>query len=282
MTAPTLTTAQKDALYDLMTSYFNAAPSTFTYVGAARRESYAHPNKTSADTPTEGCMSSSNNKYFLNCGLLAQMVWMGRKISDFTGNATTPSKTINKEFSWGYYFDFASARIAYGVTKNDGSKYNANTYVNSAGDKVFITFDNAAAMAEELYNKGYEIPYSEADIGDLVFYRSESIVDDDIDQLENANFRYITHAALVCDITADGVPILLECTNAGYSNGVMGRCGVTADEGIKETKMGKFGSLRGANLGFRNVMCARHPVAFGHTGNVPSSFSAYRGVDELD
>lgn len=29
----------------------------------------------------------------------------------------------------------------------------------------------------------------------------------------------------------------------------------------------------------RVVMAARHPVAWGHTGNVPTNFTTYRGAD---
>ena len=153
MSTPTLTTAQKTALHNLMKQYFNNASSTFLYEGTARRESYATPSKTSTDTPLNGCMDSSTNKYFLNCAIFAQMVWMGRNISDFTSNAS-PVNSITKAFDWGYYFDFLSARNAYGKTKSDGDKYSGNTYPNASGTEVFITFDNAAAMAEELYNKG--------------------------------------------------------------------------------------------------------------------------------
>lgn len=283
MSAPTLSTTQKENLYKLMKAYLTAASSTFEYVGAARRESYATVAKTNTSTPLNGCMNSSAGKYFLNCGLFAQMIWMGRNISDFTSHTTAPVKTISKAFTWGYYFDFLPCRNAYGKTNTDtNAKYSGNTYTNAAGKQVFITFDNAASMAQELYEKGYEIPYSEADVGDMVFYRSDSIVDGDTDQLENASFRFITHVGLVYDITADGVPIILECTNA-YSNKVMGKCGISKNDGAQYsvTKPSHpFGNVRGANLGYRNVMCARHPATFGHTGNVPSSFAAYRGADE--
>lgn len=285
MAAPTLTTAQKDALYNLTKQYYTRATGTsncFEYLGKARRESYGYAKKTTtSDTTLNGCMNSSTGKYFLNCGLFAQMIWMGRKLEDFTSNLSTPTKSITKAFSWGYYFDFLPARNAYGQCKSDGSKYSFNTYP-SGSSRPFITFDNAASMAQELYDKGYEIPYGEADIGDLVFYRAESLIDGDTDDLEESSFRNITHVGIVYDLTAAGDPIIAECTNV-YSNDIMGKCGIsTADGAIHNVKgaTSPFGVVRGANLGFRNVMCARHPVAFGHTGNVPASFEPYRQKGE--
>ena len=115
-----------------------------------------------------------------------------------------------------------------------------------------------------------------------LFYRADSLVDGDTDELDNACFRNIDHVGIVYDVTADGTPIILECTNA-YSNGIMGKCGISTASGTQYSIGGAstpFGVVRGAYLGYRNVMCARHPVAFGHTGNVPSSFSKYRGLGE--
>ncbi len=286
MTAPKLTTAQKDALNNLTKKYYTRATSSssncFEYLGKARRESYGYAKKTTtSDTTLNGCMNSGTGKYFLNCGIFVQMIWMGRNLEDFTSNLSTPTKSISTAFSWGYYFDFTSARNAYGVCRNDGSKYSFNTYP-SGTSRPFITFDNAASMAQELYDKGCEIPYGEADVGDLVFYRAESIIDGDTDDLEESSFRNITHVGIVYDLTAAGVPIIAECTNV-YSNHIMGKCGISTAGGAFYGVGGAttpFGVVRGANLGFRNVMCARHPVAFGHTGNVPAAFAPYRQKGE--
>lgn len=279
MSAPTLTTTQKQNLRDLMTEYLTGCTTYLQYRGKARRESYAYTEKIAdSSSSIAGCMDSSTNKYFLNCGLFAQMIWMGRSFSDFKN--TSPKNSITKAFDWGYYFDFLQARYAYGKM-NGSNYYTLNTFDTSTG-KGFITFDNAAAMAEELYEKGYEIPYSESDIGDLVFYRAESITDGDKDATEESSFRNISHVGIVYDKTTEGYPIILECTNV-YSNKVMGKCGSSPNNGVVygTSAVTTFGKIRGANLGFRNVMCARHPAAFGHNSNVPLSFKTYRGTNTL-
>lgn len=274
MSIPSLTTNQKAALKSLMDDYYNAE-SCFEYLGRARRESYATPAAIPRDSSSlNGCMSSEAHKYFLNCGLFAQMIWMGRKIEDFTSHPSTPVRTISKDFSWGYYFHFLSARNAYGALKPDGSYYSQNTYTRSDGGKEFITFDNAASMAQELSVEGYEIPYGEADVGDLVFYRTESLIDGDKDELEEASFRNISHVGVVYKLTADGIPIIMECTTV-YSK-ALGKCGIDKVSGSSVPS--RFGLIRGANLEYRVVMCARHPVAYGHSGNVPSMFYKYRGT----
>lgn len=262
---PTLTETQKNEIKELMTEYFNNK-SKFVYGGNARRQSYAHPNSVSSLTDAiNGCIY--NDKFILNCGVFAQMIWMGRSLSDF--NLSSPSTKINTDFDWGYYFDFNPARRAYGVTRANGEKYTANTYKGEDGQLYFITFDNAAAMAQELYQKGYEIPYSKVDIGDLVFYRSSHISDETKDGLEQSSFRYITHVGIVYNIT-EYSPTILECTDV-YTAG-MGRAGLGDDTSL-------FGNLRAAGQDNRVVMAARHPAAWGKAGNVPNNFEDYRGVD---
>lgn len=261
---PELTTQQKTEIKSLMDSYFSNK-SKFKYDGTYRRESYAYPKKVSNLNDVEGCLYGS--KYLLNCGLLAQMIWMGRDIADFASTATTK---ITKAFDWGYYFNFKSAKKAYGVMKNSSTYYNANTYENDSGDKSFITFDNAAALAQELYALGCEIDYSEADVGDLVFYRSDNISDAEQDGLEQSSFRYITHVSIVYDKTEDGTLTLMESSN-GFTAAI-GKSGLS-DE------VSKYGNVRGAGQEQRVVMCARHPAAYGLGGNVPDKFTTYRGTE---
>ena len=261
---PTLTSAQRNALYDLTMSYVTNT-SLWVYDGSFRRESYAYPNTVSSISSggIKGCVY--NNKYIINCGLFAQMIWMGRSISDFDVNNI--STTINTDFSWGYYFDFYGAQRAYGVVKSDGGYYSGNTYDNDSGGKGFVTFDNAAAMAQELYRKGYEIPYSQVDVGDLVFYRSRNITDGTNNTLEQTSFKYITHVGIVYAINEYG-PMIAESSDF-YTAGV-GRCGVGGNSAL--------GITRAADLDNRVVMAARHPIAWGNGGNVPSNFTAYRGI----
>ena len=260
-----LTNKQKTSLKQLMDDYFNNK-NKFIYDGSFRRESYAYPRavKSLNSEDINGCMYKG--KYILNCGLFAQMIWMGRKISDFS---TSPKISINTAFDWGYYFDFLAARMTYGVIKNSSTYYKGNTYENKNGDRRFITFDNAAAMAQELYSKGCEIPYSEADVGDLIFYRSDNISDGDTDALEQSSFRYITHVGIVYDKSEDGILTIIESSNAFAA--AIGKSGLGEN-------VTKFGNVRGAGQEQRVVMCARHPVAFGLAGNVPKAFERYKGV----
>ena len=261
---PTLTIQQKKEIKDLMQVYFDNK-SLFIYGGDCRRLSYAYPEKIDVKSGSiYGCMDSNSKKYILNCGVFAQMIWMGRTIDDF--KKTKPSSYITTAFDWGYYFDFLSAKVAYGKKRKDGTYYAANTYFNDAGTRRFTTFDNAAAMAQELYRKGFEIPYSSVDIGDMVFYRSSDISDNEKDELEQSSFRYITHVGLVYDITEFG-PTILECTSV-YS-AALGRCGLGPDTTV-------FGNVRGADQENRVIMAARHPAAFGIAGNVPEKFDKYR------
>lgn len=272
---PSLSTAQKAQIRSLVDDYYNSA-SLFYYDGTARRQCYAYT--TSGDISTTNLTNCKNTDgaYYLNCGLFTQMVWMGRNIADFT---TTPSNAITTAFDWGYYFDFLLAQNAFGTTKSSGDYYHGNTY-EANGSTYFISFDNAAAMAAELYYKGYEIPYSKCEIGDLIFYRATSISDESTDELEQTSFRYITHVGIVYDII-DGTPIIAECTSAGtYANGCIGRCGVTTTSYTTSTgaskTLGALGLTRGAGLTNRIVMCARHPAAFDVAGNVPSTFTTYK------
>lgn len=258
-----LTTLQKEQIKSLIDDYLNNK--IFVYDGSFRRESYAYAKSVSTlNGSINGCMYKK--KYILNCGLFAQMIWMGRSIKDFT---TKPTTNITKEFDWGYYFDFIEAKRVYGVMKSSSVYYNGNTYENDSGNRSFITFDNAAAMASELYRKGYEIPYSEADIGDLVFYRSDNISDGDTDGLEQSSFRCITHVGIVYNVTEYG-PTIAECTSA-YAAAI-GKCGLGDD-------VTKFGNVRGAGQQQRVVMTARHPAAYGVKGNVPDRFTIYKGTE---
>lgn len=260
---PQLSQEYKNDIKELMTIYFNNKD-LFVYNGDTRRESYAYPKVRKSGI--EGCLNSAG-EYYLNCGVFAQMIWMGRSIEDFLEEY--PTVEINTFFDWGYYFDFLAAQTSYGVMKSDTKYYNSNTYINDSGVRKFVTYDNAAAMAMELYYKGYEIPYSQVDIGDLVFYRTESEVDGDTDNLEQTSFRNITHVALVYDIDADGIPLIIECSSA-YKTAI-GKASLSP-----EFDLSTFGKVRGAHLTSRVCMAARHPAAWSIEGNTPLYFETYR------
>lgn len=272
---PSLSDEQKIVMKELMDGYY-AASDKFVYDGTARRQCYAYTSSGKITTSSLKNCRNENKKYYLNCGLFAQMVWMGRAISDFKN---TPSTLITKAFGWGYYFDFLMAQNAFGVKKKSGAFYKGNTYEGVNGT-CFVSFDNAAAMAAELYYKGFEIPYSECEIGDLVFYRSDSISDGMNDELEQTSFKHITHIGIVYDIV-NNTPIIIECTSSGtYSNGCIGRCGIVkspfATSSGSEKMLGDLGITRGAGLTNRVVMAARHPAAFGLEENVPIRFEVYK------
>lgn len=259
---PTLTRTQKQEIKQLIEDYLSNK-TKFVYDGSFRRESYAYSKSvTSLNGDTNGCMYK--DKYIMNCGIFAQMVWMGRAIEDFK---STPTTSITTVFDWGYYFEFLAARVAYGIKKSSTTYYKDNTYENDYGDRAFITFDNAAAMAQELYKMGCEIPYNQADIGDLVFYRSTNVSDGDTDGLEQSSFRYITHVGIVCDISEEGELTIAESSSAYKA--CLGKSGLGSN-------VTAFGNVRGAGQEQRVVMCARHPVAFGFEGNIPDCFETYR------
>lgn len=261
---PKLTENQKIQIKNLMTEYLENK-GKFVYDGSFRRESYAYAKSVSSlSADIQGCMYKG--KYILNCGLFAQMIWLGRKLSDFT---TTPRTSITTDFDWGYYFDFRASKKAYGIMKTSTKYYEGNTYENDYGDRKFITFDNAAAMGQELYQLGFEIPYSDIEIGDLVFYRSSNISDGDTDGLEQSSFRCITHVGIVYDVK-DHIPTIIESSSA-YTAAI-GKCGLNND-------VTKFGNMRASGLEQRVVMAARHPSAYGKGGNVPAMFTKYRGTE---
>lgn len=284
----TLTSTQKSALQELMNDYFDANATTttgsvFKYDGSIYRENYATKGNYVDGNGSSGPYEPNTDRYYLNCGLFAQMIWMGRKITDFTNyQSGTPTLNINKKFSWGYYFDFLPAQLAYKLTNSSGAYYDSNSYENASGTTVATKFDNAASMAAELHRIGCEIPYGEADIGDLIFYRTDSMVDGNTDQLEQTYFRNISHVVIVYDKDTNGNLVLMECTNT-YARS-LGKCGLLTSgsqtlESGRTLTISDLGRARAANLDCRVVMCARHPAANPtFTGNVPSAFTSYRYV----
>jgi hypothetical protein len=267
LTTPTLTLEQKQALKNLMDNYFSAQTRSdskpFVYFGKIRREHYAYSISEANDSNCYCCIQ--NNQYRLNCGVFAQMIWMGRKIEDFTNHLSSPIKTISTAFNWGYYFDFISSQTSCRAKNSLGELFDENSFFSSNTKKP-ITFDGAAFMAAELYQKGYEIPYSEGDIGDLVFYRVTSINDAKEDAFEAAEFRNIGHVGIIYQVKSDGTYVIMECTDAFTAH--LGKAHQTGSPG--------YGVVRGASLENKVVMCARHPAAFGAGGNVPASFSPYQ------
>lgn len=260
---PQLSQEQKNEIKELMTNYLDNK-NLFIYNGDTRRESYAYPKVRKSGI--EGCINS-DYEYYINCGVFAQMIWMGRSIEDFLEEY--PTVEINPVFDWGYYFDFLAAQTSYGVMKSSSTYYKSNTYINDSGVRKFVTYDNAASMGMELFYKGYEIPYSQIDIGDLVFYRTDNEVDGDNDNLEQTSFRNITHVGIVYDIDEDGIPLIIESSSAYKA--AIGCCSLSPEFGVST-----FGLVRGAHLTSRICMAARHPAAWNIEGSTPLYFETYR------
>lgn len=285
---PKLSSAQKSAMKDLMTDYFAAKDEKndngvriFLYLQKMAREGYAWAGKLTNtdedDTEVNGCINGSGQNY-MNGATFAQMIWMGRPVSEFRKTPTTAINSVfNKSTVKGYYFDFLGAQMAYHIerdatTSNPSEYYSANTYYDDDGNRRFTPFDDASAMAAELYRKGYEIPYAEADVGDLVFYRTESLIDNSEDSRESACFRYITQVGLVYEKEEGEPPVIMEFADV-YTSPI----GKNYIHKISDAKT--FALVRGASLNYRVAMCARHLAAFGHADNVPQVFGKYRNTN---
>lgn len=132
-------------------------------------------------------------------------------------------------------------------------------------------FMNANDMALELYEMGCEIPYSELDVGDIVFFKAHNRSDERSDFATWA-YRNITHVALVMgfqnmtlnDGTTQKQPIFIECT------GTMQQVIIESSNAFSS----EVDRMRSESLHHNIVMCARHPIAFGYKPNVPSEITA--------
>lgn len=154
------------------------------------------------------------------------------------------------------------------ITKSNYVTINGSYFTNYQ-EKYPLGLDGASHMAEELYRMGCEIPREKMDVGDLVFYCAGDISDED-SELENRAFRNITHVGIVYSMT-DGEPMIMDCTNAYEDPSVLGRTSLNSENN-------NFAVAKSAYQHNQTVMVARHPVAFGKGGNVPSEFTPYRGI----
>lgn len=260
---PRLSDNEKEQILTLCDEYYNNRD-RFTYFGSTR-DSYAG----------QSCFKTvDGEKYFdLVCSTFAQFIWMGRSISDFNIDNYTPD--ITKEFNWGYYFEFLLAQRTYGVKKPDGTRYGMsadglysyNSYGTSENNQSNMHLLTASDMAQELYTFGFEIPRSQLDVGDLVFYRHPTY--DDMGLQCQLQFRNISHVAVVVDTNYQnsGYMLTIECLS-GEDPCIVKQSVIMADNQR---------ALRAAFYEKRIVMCARHPHAFGKGGNVPSKITTTRG-----
>lgn len=281
---PTLTDAQKQALQALMDDYYNNR-GTFYYEFTHNRNAF---------TAGSTCYTSDKGKFKQCCATFVQNIMMGRSVNDFVGkNASTYSANITKTAvsDFGYYFDFKYRKYLYGLTDTDESgnttyygwvqpnensyegSYSYNSYYHpdstKTGKQNFNGFCNANDMARELYEMGCEVPFSELDIGDIVF-TCDNDLSDNSSMFNFSAWRNIYHVAMVYDvkqIDASSKEIYyIECTS--YFD-------------VDSRPIEKpFLSSSQMDLRFKAfkltedmAFCARMPIAFGYEPNVPDKIT---------
>lgn len=276
---PTLSDNQKNQIQSLIGDYINASINNgiFIYNYNATRNSYANTR----------CWMETESRFALCCNTFIEMVWMGRSVNDFVGkNASTYSNEITKCFDWGYYFNFEKrkklAGVAYRTDVNDPLKvtnfskvvlprganednkfkfaYSVNTRWAEKSDmpynQRFMAFLGAASCAEELYKMGCEIPFSELDVGDIIFTKPLGESSDELYDFNNSlSFRNISHVAIICDKLDDGTLFIAECTDSYNANNPVNKVSVSYSS--------VYDKLQAERLLGNVVMCARHPSAWG-------------------
>lgn len=277
---PTLTMEQKEALQALMDDYYNNK-STFFYEFTHNRNSFTSGGQ---------CYDSTKGKFKQCCATFVQHIMMGRSIKDFVGkNASTYSANITKTAvsEFGYYFDFKYRKYLYGLTDTDADgnvayygynqpnennfegSYSYNTYYHpdSKNEKKqnFNGFCNANDMARELYEMGCEIPFSELDVGDIIFTLDNDLSDNS-SMLNFHAWRNIYHVGMVYDvkqIDASSKEIYyIECTSYfDVDNRPIEKPYLSSDQMDLRFKAFKLTE----DMAF----CARMPIAFGYESNVP-------------
>lgn len=281
---PTLTDEQKQALQALMDDYYNNR-GTFYYEFTHNRNAF---------TAGSTCYTESKGKFKQCCATFVQNIMMGRSVSDFVGkNASTYSANITKTAvsDFGYYFDFKYRKYLYGLTDtaqsgtdvyygwvqpnedNYEGSYSYNSYYHpdstKTGKQNFNGFCNANDMARELYEMGCEVPFSELDVGDIIF-----TLDNDLsDNTSMFNFhawRNIYHVGMVYDvkqIDASSKEIYyIECTSYfDVDNRPIEKPFLSSSQMDLRFKAFKLTE----DMAF----CARMPIAFGYEPNVPDKIT---------
>lgn len=281
---PSLTDEQKLALQSLMDDYYNNK-GTFYYEFTHNRNAFTSGGQ---------CYDSTRGKFKQCCATFVQHIMMGRSVNDFVGkNASTYSSKITKTAvsDFGYYFDFKYRKYLYGLTDTDDNgdttyygyvqpnednfegSYSYNSYYHPDSTRAkkqnFNGFVNANDMARELYEMGCEIPFSELEVGDIVFTLDNDLQDNS-SMFNFVAWRNIYHVAMVYDvkqIDASSKEIYyIECTS--YFN--------TETRPIEKP----FLSSSQMDLRFKAfkltedmAFCARMPIAFGYKPNVPNNIT---------
>lgn len=277
---PTLTDEQKAAMQALMDDYYNNR-GTFYYEFTHNRNAF---------TSGGSCYTSAKGKFKQCCATFVQNIMMGRSVSDFVGkNASTYSAAITRTpvSDFGYYFDFKYRKYLYGLTDTDENgdtvyygynqpnadnyegSYSYNSYYHPDSTKAnkqnFNGFCNANDMARELYEMGCEIPFSELDVGDIIFTLDNDLSDNS-SMLNFHAWRNIYHVGMVYDvkqIDASSKEIYyIECTSYfDVDNRPIEKPFLSSSQMDLRFKAFKLTE----DMAF----CARMPVAFGYESNVP-------------
>lgn len=282
---PSLTDEQKAAMQKLMDDYYNNR-STFYYEFTHNRNAFTSGGQ---------CYDSTRGKFKQCCATFVQHLMMGRSINDFLGkNASTYSAKITKTdvSEFGYYFDFKYRKYLYGLTDTDDNgettyygfiqpnsdnfegSYSYNSYYHPDSTRPkkqnFNGFVNANDMARELYEMGCEIPFSELEVGDIIFTLDPDMRDNS-SMFNFVAWRNIYHVGMVYDvkqIDASSKEIYyIECTS--YFD--------TETRPIEKPVL----SSPQMDLRFKAfkltedmAFCARMPIVFGYQPNVPDSITA--------
>lgn len=275
---PTLDDNQKDQIKSLIYDYISASNNNdiFIYNYNATRNSYANTR----------CYMETESKFALCCNTFIEMVWMGRSVNDFLGKTGVYSNQITKCFDWGYYFNFEKRKKLAGIAYRDDASdplkvtdfskvvlprdaseannykfaYSVNTRWSETSDmkykQRFMSFLGAASCAEELYKMGCEIPFSELDVGDIIFTKPLGESSDELYDFNNSlTFRKISHVAIICDKLDDGTLVVAECTDSYNANNPVNEVSVSSQH--------VYHKLQAERLLGNVVMCARHPAAWG-------------------
>ncbi|MBQ3155889.1 MAG: hypothetical protein IJB81_03050 [Clostridia bacterium] len=281
---PTLTMEQKLALQSLMDDYYNNR-GTFYYEFTHNRNAF---------TAGSTCYTAEKGKFKQCCATFVQNIMMGRSVNDFVGkNASTYSANITKTAvsDFGYYFDFKYRKYLYGLTDTDEDgntvyygyeqpnednyegSYSYNSYYHPDSKKAnkqnFNGFCNANDMARELYEMGCEVPFSELDIGDIIFTLDNDL-SNNTSMLNFHAWRNIYHVGMVYDvkqIDASSKEIYyIECTSYfDVDNRPIEKPFLSSSQMDLRFKAFKLTE----DMAF----CARMPIAFGYEPNVPSKIT---------
>lgn len=281
---PSLTDEQKAAIQSLMDDYYNNK-STFYYEFTHNRNAF---------TSGSQCYDSTRGKFKQCCATFVQHIMMGRSVNDFVGKtASTYSSNITKTpvSDFGYYFDFKYRKYLYGITDTDDNgdttyygyvqpnddnfegSYSYNSYYHPDSTRAkkqnFNGFVNANDMARELYEMGCEIPFSELEIGDIVFTYDNDLSDNS-SMFNFSAWRNIYHVAMIYDvkqIDASSKEIYyIECTSYfdTETRPIEKPCVSSEQMDLR---------FKGFKLTEDCVFCARFPIAFGYEPNVPNAIT---------